>query len=647
MAISAGVRRDIQFLRGIAVLLVVLFHADIGFFEHGYLGVDVFFVISGFLITSIILRDLDSGRFSFSGFYLRRAKRLLPALYSTLAITALLAYSFLTYSERDDFIAQLIGSLTFSANMVLPTQLGYFEDAADGKLLLHIWSLSLEEQYYFFLPLVLFLIPKWSRFWALMLLTVASFMWCMIWVSNSGSLPPFLWRFSDADISEWAFYLFPTRAWELLAGSLCAWIMLYRSVTCPAILKGILLLIILLVSSIGLDSVHPRGDAIIVVLATSFILLGRGDEWLRNWPVVNFVEKAGDWSYSIYLVHWPLFACAYLGYVGLVPLEVKLLLVPSSILLGFLQYHLVETPFRHGWASTPSRTGVQFALATLLVILLPAPMVLGEDGDKISERYTEIRKANYGFSEKCEEWGGGSTVVTECMKSKSPKIAIWGDSFAMHLVPGLAISNQGLIQLTKSSCGPIVNLAPIYGQYDPLWAKRCIEFNRGALQKILGTDSIRFVVLSSTFRQYFSSEVEGKFFVGEDVVPKEPSVAASALLLTIEQLKAAGKIPILFSPPPRSGFNIGECLERKATKQVLLRSDCDVLVSDYLAYEKEIREKLKQLAYKVDIKIVWLDEMLCDGNECKSKIDDTFVYRDSRHLSVSGSKALLGQFVIQ
>ena len=149
-------RQDIQLLRGIAVLLVVIFHANLGIVNHGYLGVDVFFVISGFLITTIILNDLNTNTFSFGAFYLRRAKRLLPALYCTLAITALLSYWFISPSQWNDFIAQLVGALTFSSNIVLPTQVGYFESSAEGKPLLHIWSLSLEEQYYFFLPLVLF-----------------------------------------------------------------------------------------------------------------------------------------------------------------------------------------------------------------------------------------------------------------------------------------------------------------------------------------------------------------------------------------------------------------------------------------------------------------------------------------------------------
>jgi len=147
-------------LRGLAVLVVVLYHSDLGLLSQGYLGVDVFFVLSGFLITSIILKALDSNNFLFSEFYLRRAKRLLPALYSTLLFTTLLSLAFLTNQQWIEYLDQLNGALTFTANMVLPSQTGYFESASEGKPLLHIWSLSLEEQYYFLLPIALYILPK-------------------------------------------------------------------------------------------------------------------------------------------------------------------------------------------------------------------------------------------------------------------------------------------------------------------------------------------------------------------------------------------------------------------------------------------------------------------------------------------------------
>lgn len=191
-------RRDIQFLRGVAVLVVVIYHSNLGIFSQGYLGVDVFFVISGFLITSIILKAMDNNNFSFSEFYLRRAKRLLPALYSTLLITTLLSLIVLTDKQWIEYLDQLKGALTFSANMVLPSQTGYFESTSEGKPLLHIWSLSLEEQYYFLLPISLFYLTKNYRLIGLVLFTLASLYWCFSWVYSANQEAPFLWRIADA-----------------------------------------------------------------------------------------------------------------------------------------------------------------------------------------------------------------------------------------------------------------------------------------------------------------------------------------------------------------------------------------------------------------------------------------------------------------
>lgn len=200
-------RRDIQFLRGIAVLLVVIYHANLDILSHGYLGVDVFFVISGFLITKIILQGLDSGKFSFSQFYIRRSKRLLPALYCTLFFSFILSAIILTPTDFLSFIKQFISAVTFSSNIVIPEQIGYFQPGSETKPLLHIWSLSLEEQYYFILPFFLFITKNKWRPYALTLVFFISISWCFSWATDSGS-PRFLWRFTQASVDNLAFFGF-------------------------------------------------------------------------------------------------------------------------------------------------------------------------------------------------------------------------------------------------------------------------------------------------------------------------------------------------------------------------------------------------------------------------------------------------------
>lgn len=153
-------RIDIQAFRGFAVLVVVLYHARLNIISAGYLGVDIFFCISGFVITTMVAERIKSGNFSFADFYWSRARRLLPAAYVTFLAVALLAPLFLTSPELQQFKSQMFGALTFTANIALAKQVGYFDGAAELKPLLHTWSLAIEEQYYLLLPISLVLLPR-------------------------------------------------------------------------------------------------------------------------------------------------------------------------------------------------------------------------------------------------------------------------------------------------------------------------------------------------------------------------------------------------------------------------------------------------------------------------------------------------------
>ena len=636
-------RRDIQLLRGIAVLVVVLFHSDTSIFTRGFLGVDVFFVVSGFLITSIILQGLDERSFRFSDFYLRRAKRLLPALYSTLIATTLLAYLFVTPSQLQDYIDQLIGAVSFSSNMVLPTQVGYFENDAGGKPLLHIWSLSLEEQYYFTLPLLLFLLPSATRLYALIGLALLSFGWCLSWSSAPDGPPPLLWRIADSSRGEWVFYLFPTRAWELLAGSLCAWIMRYRQVRIPAAVKGASLLLILLLANVGIDAPHPRGDALLVVLATCLILLGSG-AWLPQLRVLRALERIGDWSYSVYLLHWPLFAFAFLGYAGAVPLTIKLLLVGLSLLLGYLQYRYVETPFRYGWQARARPTWARFALASGLVLVLPIPLAFGGFTHQSAD-YGYLRRANVGLSAQCDRWGIDGRVAARCQTDPHPRVAVWGDSYAMHLVPGLLTGNPKLMQLTKSVCGPLLGIAPVDDRYQADWASACIAYNQRALEAIISNPQLTHVVLSSSFERYFGARAQ-RFLLDGVLVAGNPQAAEARLIASINTLIANGKVPVIYAPPPRAGFNVGECLEREATARVLFRAGCNIDAAAYQAHDRAVIQSLQRVGRVTGVEVKWIADLLCDAALCRTTMDGVHLYRDVGHLSITGSQKLLARIQV-
>ena len=254
-----NIRADIQFLRGIAVLLVVFYHASFSFFEGGYMGVDVFFVISGFLITGLIKKGIEVRTFTFANFYYRRAKRLLPAAYTTFLVTCVMAYFLLTTQELSDFYNSMIGAITFTANMVLWGQGTYFGVEADLKPLLHAWSLSVEEQYYLIVPAIMVFTPR--RFWSLILVVafLASIAACVV-----------LYNFQNAA----AFYLFPARAWELLIGSAGA--VYYDRVNRDGYIKHFFwpsLIGILYLSINPFGGMHPGPDALLICTFTLLIIL--------------------------------------------------------------------------------------------------------------------------------------------------------------------------------------------------------------------------------------------------------------------------------------------------------------------------------------------------------------------------------------
>lgn len=631
-------RRDIQFLRGIAVLVVVLYHAGFTPTRNGFLGVDVFFVISGFLITTIILRGLDAATFSFTDFYLRRARRLLPALYCTLIFTTLLACHLLTQRQLGEYIHQLVGSITFSANMVLPFQVGYFEDAAETRPLLHIWSLSLEEQYYFLLPVLLLVVPSKNRRLFLWLAAIASFALCFFMVTHSLEY----FGLSNQVTAGLAFFLFPTRAWELLAGSLLAWTMLRSpSLSIPPNLKRCALLVLIIVFGFTLDSVHPRTDALIAVIATTVMIVGR-DDWLPENRLVHVVEKIGDWSYSLYLVHWPLFAFANIVYLGTVPTSISVLLVTVSLILAYMQFQYVEQRFRNG-VLTAKVANLSFLVIASLVLLATPLFVFNAnspDHPQADGVNKDFRRGGWGLSSVCNQQDTFD-LATPCRTSSQPRVAVWGDSFAMALVPGLLKDpkfSKSLVQLTKTNCAPIVSIAPISEKYSLPWASGCTRFNDGALEYINDSESIELVILSSRFKDYFEKP-SARFLHNGNIVHHSEALATDQLMLTIALLKATGKKVLIVTPPPIPGFNIGECLTRQQRDLVILgRPNCNFTLAEASSFQKGVRSQLSLIQKSSPVELYSIDNIICDVNTCNSTIEGTYMYRDDAHLSVPGSE---------
>jgi peptidoglycan/LPS O-acetylase OafA/YrhL len=637
------IRTDIQALRGIAVLMVILYHTRIGSVDAGYLGVDVFFVISGFLITGMVAGGIDRNDFRLGEFYFRRAKRLLPAAYVTVLITALLAPWFLDQEEMHNFVLQVIGTISFTANIVLWQQTGYFDGASDLKPLLHVWSLSLEEQYYMLLPATLLFIPK-SRW---LIAIVVAFVLSLVLCAVGGMIKPIA-----------TFYLLPTRAWELLIGSIGAiYLTRHASPDAVASMRAVRLLFypslvaLFLLAFFPMGETHPGVGALLICIATLVLIL-RQHERLAEATITKGLARIGDFSYSLYLVHWPIIALLNNAWVGSdtgLPLSLRAFALALAFATAYPLYRFIERPVhRARFRYSPSLLGKTAVASVLLVSIAPTAIYATHK----SVDFQQVRRVNQGFGEACE-------YVTlferkeECSSPGVAKVLVWGDSYAMHLVAGLLQQAEtgGVIQATRSVCGPVLNLGPERlinpepgPAYDRTWAESCIDFNQSVVDFLGREKSVQTVVLSSPLTQYIDDENwvhVMKTAEGFDVVKPSIENTAAALIATADALRAVGKRVVVFSPPPTGAFNAGACLERQITGLVSLGGYPGCALPASVFQKKRAREiALLDSIEKAGVPVVRFSDFLCENATCRTFMDGTVLYRDQGHLTYDGARYL-------
>jgi len=329
-------RSEIDGLRSIAVIPVILFHAGFEFFSGGFIGVDVFFVISGYLITTILIEDIENKRFSVLNFYERRARRILPALFFVMLCSIPFALLWMTPWELKDFSQSLVAVSLFASNILFWRKSGYFAEASEENTMIHTWSLAVEEQYYILFPLFLFLAWRYGKnrvFWIIVVLAAVSL-----------ALSEWGWRNKDSA----NFFLLPTRAWELFTGSITAFIIQKNGVKNNNILSFIgFSAIIFSIFVYDKNTPFPSVYALVPVIGVALIILfANRQTYIAKLLSTKLLVGVGLISYSLYLWHQPLFAFARIRSIDAPSQALMVLLIVASIILAIFSWKYIEQPFR-------------------------------------------------------------------------------------------------------------------------------------------------------------------------------------------------------------------------------------------------------------------------------------------------------------
>ena len=630
-------RREIDGLRALAVLPVILFHAGFRTFSGGFVGVDVFFVISGYLITSIILTEKKAGTFSVINFYERRARRILPALFVVMAACIPFAWFWLLPNDMKDFAKSLVAVSVFASNILFLRESGYFATAAELIPLLHTWSLAVEEQYYALYPLFLWLMWRFAQRWIVTTLVIMAL----------GSLLFAQW--GAYNMPSATFFLLPTRGWELAIGAFLAFYLTnHKAIIINSVVAQIasgagFVFIGVAVFAFSKETPTPSlytllptiGAALIIAFATPATYVGR---LLGTKTFVGI----GLISYSAYLWHQPLFAFARHRSLFEPSAVIFVVLSCSALGLGYLSWRFIEQPFRS--RSGISRTYVILFAACFSTLFLAVGFYGHSTNGPVNSKnaiqqysiLSEKLRTNHGLSDECNT---EFTLSEKCRTSDEPEVLLWGDSFAMHLMPGLLASNPNLkiIQATVISCGPVFNIASISSKLTKSFSKQCIETNDRVYDLLRKQKSIKFVVMGSLFSSYVDEDAT--ILLRDGSVLPGAKVADHYVTETIRSIKELGKIPVIFSPTPQNGFDIGRCLA-KATQFGGSYGDCDFDQTATEIKQKRVFEFLKRVS-EVSA-VVWLHDKLCSGGTCRASFDGTFIYRDWGHMTHEGS-AYLGK----
>ncbi|WP_348970302.1 acyltransferase family protein [Pseudomonas atacamensis] len=635
-----GNRRDIDGLRALAVLPVVLFHFGFNTFSGGFVGVDVFFVISGFLITSILFREISAQRFSFLDFWGRRARRILPALTLVVVVTLALGWLLLTAKDLSDLGRTIRYQSLFISNILFMREDGYFAPASDLKPLLHTWSLAVEEQYYIFFPLMMVLLMRYVRHWRWMLFAVllVSFGLNIVYIERR---------------PEFAFFSLPTRAWELLCGAMLA--VLPAAKHAPRLwvrqtvgLAG-LAAVLLAVFTFDKTTVFPGWAALVPVLGTTALIWSgaRGPTLAGQLLSLRPMVWIGLLSYSLYLWHWPIYVYANaISIDGIQPPE-ALGWIALAATLAWLSLRFVELPFREKRVFASRSSVLVGGLASIAVLAVVGSAIRSADGvpQRLSGKaleYAQSREWKAGQTD-CMQLSTDKALDKVCLVGGDQEVAptkmFWGDSHTAALLPAIA-GNAGrdvhpvwLYSLT--ACPPII---------DEHLRQQCKDFNKRNMALVLER-GIKDVVLAANWSLYIYGREDGdgdkQFLLDrKDNMAQAEQRLAVGLKAQVAELRAAGVQVWLFKEVPLQHKSF---IDRLTTLARIGRSAEGLgrPLNEHLARQQFFTSLFGSMsAADSGIHVIDPTPLMCKDGLCMIDVDGHSQYKDADHLSDAGSARL-------
>lgn len=622
-------RKDLNGLRAIAVIAVVLFHFNASWIPGGFAGVDVFFVISGFLMTGIIFRGLEQENFSIISFYISRANRIIPALALLCLVLLLFGWFYIIPPDYTELGKHALSSVTFLSNFVFWTEAGYFDAASQEKWLLHTWSLSVEWQFYLIYPLILVAAKQYFTLKIIKLTvligSIVSFILAVIATYKS----------PDA-----AYFLLPTRAWEMLVGGV-AYLYpfeLNQNERNKKLLErlGVILILgtYLLMSE---ESPWPGYLAIFPVLGAFFIIQAqRNDSIITSNQVF---QKLGTWSYSIYLWHWPLVVAIYYFslneqfiYVG----------IALSVLLGFLSYKYIEKiKFKPNFDNIFSYLKCK-PIYMVLIVGACGMVVYKEDGfiafTSTEYQYLIVNANPSPLRSKChiEEYQKSANAC-EYFKEKIVW-ATFGDSHATEIAYALAeklkLDDIGLKHFSFSGCKPSYKESENFS--------KCAKWYNETVQYLVENTDIKNVVFNHRFTMQllggngFGYPQHANFEITEEVSRMTENMDELILLLASKKNNI-----YIFYPVPELPSNINQLIDQSFRhKDSLL----EVLGTDLAWYQernKYIINHFENANYPENVHLLKPQDVYCDKQTCYAVKDGIPLYFDDNHPSLMGAAKLV------